>query len=44
MTEFAYNNAKNTIISNTLFKFDHEYYLGVFFKKKIKFMLKILIS
>lgn len=34
MTEYAYNNAKNVGTSYILFKFNSEYYLYIFFKKK----------
>ena len=35
MAEFAYNNAKNTSIGYTSFKFNYEYYPCISYKKKV---------
>ena len=35
MTEFAYNNTKNTSSDHTVFKLNYTYHLRVFFKEDV---------
>lgn len=44
LAEFLYNNVKNMNTNHIIFKFYYKYYLYNFFKKKNKFILKILTS
>lgn len=37
MTQFIYNNAKITNIGYIQFKFNYEYYLPIFFEKRVEF-------
>lgn len=41
MTNFAYNNAKNAIISQMSFKLNVDYYPQIFFEKNKNFCLEL---
>ena len=44
MTEFVYNNTKNTSISHIYFKLNYGFHLYVFFKKDINFYLRFCLA
>lgn len=44
MTEFMYNNAKNTSIYHTLFMLNYNFYPYIFFENNISFYSKFYLA